>query len=205
MTGSVEHNGRRRATEFLRATIVGGVLFLVPIVILAGIIGKAFGFFHEFMAELTKAVPAAAVGGIPLPRILAVVALVLFCFMAGLFAKTKLAQKMVEWLESVILSKIPGYSFMKSTGASMIGVEGMKKSDVVLARIEDAWQIAFLIERMREGQVAVFVPGAPSPWSGSVYLMTEDRIKPLDVSRAAALQCIKGLGTGSGELTRGRL
>jgi uncharacterized membrane protein len=205
MNGNAEHKGRRRVRGFLRATLVGGIVFLVPIVILAGIIGKALEFSHKLMIGLTKTIPAAAVGGIPLPRILAVVAIVLVCFIAGLLAKTAPARKMVEWLEAAILSNIPGYTFMKSMGETMIGVEGIKKHDVVLARIEDAWQIAFLVERMEQGQVAVFVPGAPSPLSGSVYFMTEDRIKPLDVPLAAALKCIKGLGQGSGELTRGRL
>jgi uncharacterized membrane protein len=39
---------------------------------------------------------------------------------------------------------------------------------VVLARIEDSWQIAFLVERLEGGHVAVFMPGVPNPLSGSV-------------------------------------
>jgi len=57
---------------------------------------------------------------------------------------------------------------------------------------------------MREGQIAGFVPGAPNPMSGSVYLMTADRIKPLEAAPPSAMKCIKRLGVGSGELTQGR-
>ncbi len=46
---------------------------------------------------------------------------------------------------------------------------------------------------------------APNPLSGSVYLMTEEKIKPLDVPPASAIKCLKRLGIGAGELTRGRL
>ena len=47
---------------------------------------------------------------------------------------------------------------------------------------------------------AVFVPGAPNPQSGSVYLMTEDRIKPAGIPPAAALKCLTRLGAGSSAL-----
>ncbi len=195
----------RRKVGFLRSTVVGGALFLVPIVVLVVILGKALELFRKITVPLTHALPMEVAVAIPTPRILAVLAIVLFCFLAGIFARARLAKRMVAWLESTLLSNIPGYSFMKSMGEGMVGVEGTHSHEVVLVRIGRAWQMAFLIERMREGRVAVFVPNAPNPWSGSVYLMTEDRIKPLDVPIASALKCIKRLGMGSDELTRGHL
>jgi len=197
-----EHTTR---VGFLRSTVVGGVLFLVPIVVLLAILGKAHELSQKLTAPLARALPEEAIAGIPLPKILAIVALVLFCFLAGLFAKTTPAKRMVRWLESAILSNIPGYSFMKGLGEDIAGVEGATSRQAVLARIEDAWQFAFVMERLPDGQLAVYVPGAPNPMSGSVYLMTEDRIKPLDLPPASVLRCLKGLGAGSGELTRGRL
>ncbi len=191
--------------RFFRTTVVGGVVFLIPIVVLLVVIGKAFGLVHKAMAPLARMIPVQTVAGIPTPRLLAVAAIVLFCFLAGLFARTRFAKRLVGWLESALLSNIPGYSFMKSMGESIAGVESAKAHEVVLARIEDAWQIAFLVERIPGGQVAVFVPGAPDPWSGSLYLMTEDRIKHLDVPLSAALKCVKRLGMGSSELVRGGL
>lgn len=191
--------------RFLRATVVGGALFLVPLVVIVAILQKAHAFIQTIAIALTERLSPSVAAAIPTPRILAAAAIVLICFLAGLFARTELARRLIAWLESALLSNIPGYSFMKGLGEDIAGVEGATTRQVVLARIEDAWQIAFLVERLPEGQVAVFVPGAPSPLSGSVYLMTEDRIKPLDVPTAAAMKCIKGLGLGSGKLTQGRL
>ena len=190
--------------SFVRSTVVGGLLFLVPIVVLVGILGKAHEFFQKLTVPIAEAVPVKGIAGIPTPRIIAALAIVLFCFLAGLFARTKLAKRMVAWLESALLSNIPGYSFFKGMGESIVAAEG-KPHEVVLARIEDAWQFALVVERMHEGHVAVFVPGAPNPWSGSVYLMTEDRIKPLDASANAVMKSIKAFGQGSGKLTQGRL
>lgn len=45
----------------------------------------------------------------------------------------------------------------------------------------------------------VFVPSAPTPAAGSIYDLTEDRVKLLDVPVSAALGCIMRLGVGSHE------
>ena len=94
---------------------------------------------------------------------------------------------------------------MKSMGESIAGIEKEQMYEPVLAWIEDAWQIAFLVERIEGGHVAVFIPGAPSPWSGSVFILTTDRVKPLDIPIASALKCIKSLGAGSNAMLKGKL
>jgi uncharacterized membrane protein len=194
----------RTRVRFIRSTIVGGVLFLVPLVVLLAILGKAHQLFQKLTAPLVPWSQTEAIAGIPAPKLIAALVLLLFCFLAGLFARTKTAKRTVDWLESALLSNVPGYTLIKGMGEEIVGVDG-KANQVVLARIEDAWQIAFVIERISEGHVAVYVPGAPNPMSGSVYFMTEDRIKPLDVPTAAAMRCLKRLGAGSDKLTRGRL
>jgi len=55
------------------------------------------------------------------------------------------------------------------------------------------------------GHVTVFVHGAPNPASGSIYFMTEDRIKPLGLPLTNALKCVQRLGVGSNALLRGKI
>jgi uncharacterized membrane protein len=89
-----------------------------------------------------------------------------------------------------------------SCGESIAGVGEGRGGTVILVRIEDAWQIGFLMERMEDGQVVVFVPGAPGVSSGSVYFMTPERIRPLDVPMSQAVSCLRRLGRGSAALIR---
>jgi uncharacterized membrane protein len=117
-----------------------------------------------------------------------------------LFARTRLAPKVVEWLESGFLYNIPGYDFFKGISESLMGYETGRTYPVVLARIEEAWQIGFLMERLGSGHYAVFVPGAPNVWSGSVYLMTEERFQRVDISRLEAVKCLRRHGIGASEL-----
>ena len=195
----------KRILQFLRTTLVGGILFLVPIIALVVIIGKALVIADKLVAPLAALIPIESIGGIRAAKLLAIGLLVFFCFLAGVLAKTAFAKRMSNGLEAALLSHLPGYEFIKGLSGSVLGVEDEKTSRVVLARIEDAWQIAFLIERLESGRVAVFVPGAPSPQSGSVYFMTEDRIKLADIPPAAALKCLRRLGAGSNALLGGLL
>jgi uncharacterized membrane protein len=189
--------------QFFRTTLVGGLLFLVPIIVLVIILGKALAVTRKLVDPLAARLSVQSVVGLPTPFPLAIAVLVLFCFIAGFFARTALAQKIVHRLETAVLSNLPGYEFLKNVGESMLGVETQSAHETVLARIEDAWQLAFLIERLENGLVAVFVPGAPHPQSGSVYFMTRDRILELNLPPGSVLKCLKRLGAGSNTLLRG--
>jgi uncharacterized membrane protein len=191
--------------KFVRTMLVGGILFLLPIIVVVIIIGKALAIAHKIVGPLAVRLPEDSVFGLDMPRLLAIGLLVLFCFLAGVFARTALAQKAIDWLETSVLSNVPGYEFIKGLSGSLLGDKKQPVYPVVLARIEDAWQLAFLIERLEGGHVAVFVPGAPNPQSGSVYFMTEDRIQLVDIPSTAALKCLKRYGMGSSALLGNRL
>jgi uncharacterized membrane protein len=105
----------------------------------------------------------------------------------------------------VFLYNIPGYEFFKGISESLAGDEASHAYQVVLVRVKEAWQIGFLIERLESGHYAVFVPGAPSVRSGSVYLMTEERFQCLNISRIDAVKCLQRLGLGANELLGRRI
>ncbi len=190
--------------KFFKTTLIGGVLYLVPIIVLLAIIGKAHQIASKLVEPLAANFPE-GLFGFGAVRLLAISALVLFCFLAGFFARTNAAKRFGDWLESAVLANVPGYTIINSISESMVGAEQSYNYEAVLARIEEAWQVAFLIERIEGGHVAVFVPGAPNPASGSIYFMTEDRIKPLGLPLTNALKCVRRLGVGSNALLRGKL
>jgi uncharacterized membrane protein len=189
----------KRLANFARTTLVGGVLFLVPIIVLIAIVGKALELVHKLTDPLAERFPVAA-GHTPI--LLASGLLILVCFVMGLLALTRPARVGVAWLERVFLSKIPGYVLLKGAGESALGFEKAAPYPLLLARIEDSWQFGFLIERLEGGNLAVYVPGAPNPLSGSVYFMSPERVRETDIPVATALKCLRQLGAGSQPLFR---
>lgn len=188
---------------FVRTTLVGGVLFLLPVVVLVVIVGKAMKVAYGLVDPLAKTLPVESLVGLRTPMVLAITLLVLFCFLSGLFARTALAQRAIDRLETSVLTHVPGYEFLRGMGESMLGREPKMAYQAVLARIEDAWQFGFLVEKLENGHLAVYVPGAPNPYSGSVYLMTPERVRMVAIPPGAAMKCLKRLGAGSNASLRG--
>jgi len=177
-----------------------GLLLLIPLLALLIIVVKAVSVFEKVLAPLARLTQTANLVGIPMPRVLAITAMVLLVFVAGLLARSRLAQRGVGWLERRLLTNIPGYGLVKSMAQGAVGLQQEPDRPVVLLRLDDAWQIALRVESAPDGRVVVFVPDAHSPGTGSVLVVSPDRVQPLDVPPAAALKSLRGLGTGAGAL-----
>jgi len=185
--------------RFLKTTVFGGIVFLVPIVIFIAIIGKALQVTSKLAIPIAGWLGVDRVIGIAVAELLAIVILVLICFFAGLAAKTPRAKKFVRSLEENVLEKIPAYELLKAKTQSVLTPEETEGMRPVAARFDDSWQLAFEIERIGSGKVVIFLPGAPDPWSGSVCVVTEDRVTPLDLTVKSAVNLMKRLGKGTTE------
>ena len=111
--------------QFLRTTLVGGILFLVPIVVLVIVLGKALGLAHKLVDPLAEHIPVHSVIGLRTPVLLAISAIVFFSFLAGFVARTKLAQKIINGLEAAVLSNVPGYQSSKAWARACWGSRNM--------------------------------------------------------------------------------
>ena len=183
--------------NFVKTTMLGGVLFLIPISICVMVLGKAYKVMTRLAEPLANWLPVDTIGGMAKANLLAVIVLVVVCFVAGLFSRSRLARRLVEKLESGFLQSMPGYTFIKGLTGGLAGDDDQQLAPV-LARFDDAWQVAFHVEDLSDGRVVLFIPGAPDPWSGSIMIMNEDRVQPIDRTMSAAVRNLRGLGRGSG-------
>jgi uncharacterized membrane protein len=190
-------------SHFVRTTILGGVLFLTPIVVLGFILGKAYSIAKRGLKPLTAMIPDSFASGAAVTAVATIVLLALVCFLAGLFARTVWAQRMVNGLEASVLSKVPGYEYMKQAGASVLGAGEMEDHPVVLAELGGALRIGLQTDVLANGFVAVFIPNSPNPTSGGVFLVPPDRVRPASVSLAGAMGCLRRCGTGSAQAFSG--
>jgi uncharacterized membrane protein len=195
----------KKLIQVLRATIVGGVLFLVPFVVIILILGKAIQMLRVVAVPVAERIPIESAIGLETPGILAIILLVVICLLAGIFAQTRIAKRLVGWLETNLLSSLPGYSFMKNLGEEAAGAAPTEKYQSVLVKFDDSWQLGFLVERTQGGRVVVFMPGSPSPWTGSVFIIDEDRVKLIDKATTSSTKCLQSLGEGVGTLLKGKL
>lgn len=183
--------------QFIKTTILGGVIFLIPFVVVIAVLGKAHQIMMLVAEPMGDWIPIDEVGGIALANVLALVAIVMSCFLFGLMARSVPAKKIYRTLDATLAS-IPGYAFVKAFADSISRSEEHAKSFIpVIARFDDNAQISFEIERTPEGTVVVYLPGAPNPWSGTVVHLEQSRVEKLDMSVADAVKSIQSLGRGS--------
>ena len=186
--------------KFLKTTLTGGIVFLLPVSVLLLILGKMHEVMVKLAAPLARWLPVDTVAGIAKADLLAIIAVVVLCFVAGLLSRSRLASRLVESLESRVLHSIPGYAFIKGLTGGLAGGNDEDNLSPVLARFDDAWQVAFRVEDLSDGRVVLFVPGAPDPWSGSIVIMSEGRVQSLDHTMAAVVRNLRALGRRSSEL-----
>ncbi len=184
-------------TQFVRTTIVGGHFFLAPIVVLIVILAKAFDFAKKSLNAVFVHIPAASELSTGTATVLSVTIVALVCLLAGLVAHTVIAQRLVNLLESSVLSKIPAYEYLKQESASALGVAQIAELPLVFVPMEGGWQLGVQTEALSDGLVSIFVPGAPNPHSGSVFFLSTDSIRPAGVKLAVALNCLRRCGAGA--------
>ena len=188
--------------DFLKNMIIAGIIFFIPLVILIVILQKAFQILAVLVSPIIKLLNITNVFGIGAEIFISIILTLFLLYMGGLLAKTTRAKTAIAKLEESLLSKIPGYEVLKKTGESFAGFETDNKLHTVLARIEDAWQLAFLIEEIEGENYTVYIPGAPNPMSGSVYILEKERIKRTNIPMRDAMKCLRGLGVGSNKLLK---
>ena len=139
------------------------------------------------------------VGGIALANLIAVAALILVCFIAGLVARHALAGKFVQILESKVLTKLPGYSMVKGlvSGFDASTTEGLKP---VALQLGTAERVGFEMQKLEDGRSVIYIPSAPSPWSGITQVLPPDQITYLNVPSAKIIEVTENFGYGVGEL-----
>jgi uncharacterized membrane protein len=186
--------------NFVKTTIVGGFIFLIPFVILIMIVGKAFSILAALAKPLSALIPIKSFAGIAVLDLITVFFIILICFLAGLISKTVFARGLLQSIEEKILKKVPVYSFVKSLTESISGIRDKKTLRPVLLEFDDNSQLAFEVERVEEDNIVVYVPGSPNPWSGSVLFMKSERVKSLNIPFSEAIKLMGKFGQGANNL-----
>lgn len=180
----------------LKTMIVGGLIFLIPFGVVLLAFGKVFSVSMSLAEPLADRIHVEKVAGVALVEILAVVIILAACLLAGIAANSAAGQRLYRKLDELLLTLIPRYAFVKSMTDS-IGGRDATVLQPVLVRFDDLAQIAFEVERGPGDLVAVYLPGSPDPWSGSVAHVTPDRVDPLGGDFASVVKSLRKVGRGS--------
>ena len=193
----------RSAVKLLNITIIGGAVFLIPLVLIVVVLGKAFQIIKVLAQPLRHLFPIDAVAGIALVDVLTLVLMVVLCLLAGLVARSGFGRKLHAKIDAVLLVVFPGYGWIKGVTGTISDRDAAGILKPVVARLDDQTLIGFEVDRSDDDLVAIYVPGAPDPRAGTLCYMTADRVQPIDAGLQPILKSFKALGRGSASMLAG--
>jgi uncharacterized membrane protein len=195
MTGGGEAGGKppRGALLALRGMLLDGALVVLPI-------GAIVLLVLGLVSRIERAADPLA-GHVLHPAIVAVFGLLLLCLGVGLAIRSAAGRRLRHLLERRLLDKLPGYRLAKAFATeSPWGSNGERGVRPALAAIEEGHCPALVLDSFADGRLVVFVPGAPAPMAGAIYVFAPEKITFLDVPLLPFLKTISSWGFGLVEL-----
>jgi uncharacterized membrane protein len=182
--------------EFVKNTLVGGLLVVIPVYLAVLLLLKAM----QSVAGLVRPVAMLLPPSLPAENLLSLLLVLSLCFLVGLAIRAPAGRAMRERIEKSLFERIPGYALFRSLTQRLAGESNENVWQPALAEIEEALVPAFIIEELEDGSFTVFVPSIPTPLAGAVYILSRDRVHPLDVPFTQAIQTVSRWGAGAQDL-----
>jgi uncharacterized membrane protein len=192
-----------RLTEFPKTTLIGGLLFLVPLVLIGLVLRHAMELAGKVAKPIVAHFPYNQVAGLALGTILAALMLVAVAFLAGLAARTETGRKLTSWVEQSFLGSMPQYRVVTSMAEGLAKIENGDGLTPVMVSTDGSWQPGYALEELGGGWTAVCIPQSPTPMSGNVLFVPAARIRSLGIGIHEAMQLVKRMGVGSAETLKG--
>ncbi len=189
-----------RSIGFVRATALGGLLFILPLAVVLGLLGYVYSFVVVVYEPLKDWIPVRSAAGIALLFALALGLLLLACFVAGLMAHRAIGRRVSSFVEKYLTTFFPKYAIYKDILAGNIGgTWNVPTLKPIFVSTPDCQRIAFESDRMEDGTVVVFFPGAPDPWIGTVGTVSSESVEPLNLPFNDVVGLLEQLGRGTSE------
>jgi uncharacterized membrane protein len=185
-----------KCIQFLISTLVAGLVVVVPVYLGVLLLLKAMQSLGVLLKPIARLLP----DWLPADQILSLLLLLAVCFVIGLVTSTPRGKALRSRIEHSIFEKVPGYALFRSLTQRLAGESEDKAWEPALAEIEEALVPAFIIEELADGRYTVFVPSVPTPLAGAVYVLSPERVHPLNVPFTHAMRVVTRWGAGCQEL-----
>jgi len=194
-----------RIRNFIFNIFIGGVIVLLPIIIILNIGQWLFNIFQNNAKPLTHYLTTTFSVTEPIAIIISLVAGFTLFSVIGMIVRTHIGSSLFHFLERITLSRIPGYKMIKDITSQITGKQKGLFRKVVLAKVGNTGVSAtgFIVDEIDESHTTVFIPCGPNPTTGFILHMQNEDITEIDVSVETAMKTIISCGAGSSQFISG--
>ncbi len=191
--------------SFLKTSLLGGVVVILPIAILVSVTLWLFNLISGLIEPLTRFLIKDSQLNEYIAEFVVISLILATCFFVGVLVRTRLGGFLYRIIESRILKLAPGYSMIKETVIQVFGSKSESPfSSVALAQIfcNETQVTCFITDKHENGMYTLFVPTGPNPTSGLIYHLDEKYVHPIDIPVQDAMRSIISCGAGTAKLLR---
>jgi uncharacterized membrane protein len=186
----------KRIASFIVGSLIAGLLVVVPLYLAVLLLLKGMASLAALVRPFTGLLP----DWLPAEQLLSLGLVLLLCFLVGIIVRTRAGRSMRERVETSLFDRIPGYAVFRSLTLQLVGQGRENAWKPAFVEIEEALVPAFIIEEHEDGRFTVFVPSVPTPFAGAVYVLSRERVHPLEVPFTQAIRPVSRWGAGCREL-----
>lgn len=172
----------KRLAAFLKATTLGGLFVVLPVVVVIGLAVKTVLGVRAVAQSIMEKVAGQGSEAAQFPVVFAIAIVVVVSFALGLTMISRRGQAVGGWIERTLLFRMPGYAAVR---AIVGGLANAEREGVVrpalMALGEGGECFVAVTEDHGDGRLTIFIPGSPNPGSGSVQIVPKEKVRLLNV------------------------
>lgn len=188
----------KRLTAFCKATTLGGLFVVLPIVVVFGLMGRAVVAVHATAQSIMEKLAGQESEAARFPIAFAALIVVGVSFALGLGMISRRGKAAGTWIERVLLFRVPGYTAARAIVGGLANAEREGVVKPGLLTVDEGVEcFVFVTEDHGDNRLTVFIPGAPNPASGNVQIVAKDLVRLLDVRLAEIASAHQRWGVGT--------
>ena len=187
--------------SLIKRILNGIILFLLPIMLLLFILGKAISLVQRLILPIKNYLPAERVLGVGLLTLISLVLILFLCYLAGMLIEQKKVKWLITKIEDKILVFIPGYSMLKAQTNEIVS-EAVANWQPVLIGEDGDWKMGVMVDQQPDGLCMIFFPEPPDAKSGEMKLIHESKLKKLNMPVSKMIRIIRKYGRSEGAFYR---
>lgn len=197
-----------RFKTLVKKSLIGGVLVLLPLVIL----GSVFRWIFFFVTDLIQPLTSYFSQHYQLPELAAdlivIFIIMLICFSIGTLVSTSIGGWLHNHFDKYLAKLAPGYRLIKEIVTQILGdseSSPFSKGEVVRVKLfgelVGTTVTALVTAKHDDGTVTIFMPTGPNPTSGNIYHVPDSLVTYYpDASVEKMMKSIIACGAGSDQL-----
>lgn len=194
----------QRIRNFILNTFLGGVIIILPVLVLYSIATWLFNYINDTARPLNKIIISQFPVSETSASLLTLVAVFILFSIIGMLVRTRFGSGLHSLFEKWTLERIPGYTTIKDLIAQVTGDKTGLFKYVALVNLggNDYSATGFIVDEYGDQYVTAFIPCGPNPTTGFIYHIPKKNIERLNVSVEVAMRTVIACGSGSAKFIK---